>query len=461
MMANVCLLFLALFYLSPMASAEDRPWQTPRQVSQHVIVKFSTDVKADKLSDRLRIKDLKIVRTLSPSLNLFLVRTTSNKQIKSFSTLLSTVRSIDGVVYAQADHAVKLRARQPNDPQFAQQWSLQQLKSGADVHALDAWDIGTGGKDAAGNDIVVAVVDGGVALTHSNLVPNLWINRGEVAGNGVDDDGNGFVDDVNGWNAFQGNGKIPESYHGTHVAGIIGARGNDASQVTGVNWDTKLMIVAGASSETSTVLAAYGYVLEQKKLWLSTQGQKGANVVVTNSSFGVDLADCQSDEYPAWNDMYNALGKVGILSAAATANMETDVDAKGDVPTGCNSDFIVTVTNTTSDGKKYRNAGYGKTTIDLGAPGTNILSTVSNGGVETLSGTSMSTPHVAGGVALLHHVASVDFNNLYKAEPGKAALALKRIMLSTVTPQADLANVTVSGGRLNLFGAAKEISAFH
>ncbi|MCB0378252.1 MAG: S8 family serine peptidase [Bdellovibrionales bacterium] len=393
---------------------------------------------------------------LVESLQIHLIKNYSRSNVQE---LLKKLRQHPDVVYAQEDHPVSLR-QNPNDPDFKDQWSMSLTNNNYGIDAITAWtSFGTGGKDIQNNDIVVAVVDGGVQIDHPDLEENIWINQGEIPNNGIDDDQNGYVDDVNGWNAYNDDGNITGNYHGTHVAGIVGAKGNNANQVAGVNWDVKIMAIPGSSGTTSVVLRAYNYALTQKKLWLQTNGQKGANVVATNSSFGIDLADCTSKNYAAWNDIYNEMGKYGILSAAATMNRVANVDTQGDVPTGCSSPYIIAVTNTGPNGKRAT-AAFGQRSIDLGAPGQNILSTVTGGSTSDLSGTSMATPHVAGAVGYLYSVASLALTDLHKSNPEQAAIEMKKIILGTVTPRSNLKSETVSGGILNLYQASEEAVNF-
>lgn len=398
------------------------------------------------------------LKPVVPELGIYTIEIPNNEG--NSNVVLSALKKVKGLQYAQKDHKVTPRSL-PNDKSFNQQWDMLLDGLNFGVNAATAWDrFGTGGVDAAGNDIVVAVVDGGVDLKHKDLSDNIWINPGEIPANGIDDDNNGYIDDVNGWNAYNDTGAVSSDRHGTHVAGTIGAVGNNNLNGVGVNWKVKMMAVNGSSGTTSVVLKAYGYVLKQKQLWLSSGGKQGANVVSTNSSFGVDYADCKSDEFPVWNDMYDEMGKVGILSAIATANNPVDIDKEGDVPTGCDSPYIISVTNTDKEGLLNDGAGFGKTTIDIAAPGTNIYSTLPNGSWGSLTGTSMSTPHVAGAVAYLHSAADKAFNDSYLKDPSAAALALKEIMLKSVTPMAALHDITVSGGILNLNEAASLISVY-
>jgi len=432
----------------------------PYFIEDQLIVRLdSNQAKYGTRSSVFTRADLANAEVLVPELNLYLVRTKD----RGYASLVKTGREMTrtaGVLYVQPDYKVKLRAQGPNDPSFSSQWSMNGSSS-AGIHALEAWSVLTGVRRAsprAKTDVVMAVVDDGVDLTHPDLQPNVWTNAGEIPGNGKDDDGNGFIDDVNGWNAYDDNGKLKVGMHGTHVAGILGAQGNNGKHVAGINWETKFMLVNGSSGTTSIVARAYGYVIKQKKLWLESKGAKGANVVVTNSSFGVDGANCKDTAFKVWNDLYNAMGELGILSAVATANQAVDVDTAGDVPSGCDSQYIISVTNTTKDDQRHPQSGYGATTIDLGAPGTAILSTVPGNGTRELTGTSMATPHVTGSVGFLFALGGAKLETLEAHSPSRVALYVKNLLLATVDKVPYLQGKTVSGGRLNLGLAAQTLA---
>lgn len=404
------------------------------------------------LSNKSLLNGFTVNEALIPHLNIYLI--SDNQKSADSSLSVSKALKISGVVNAMPNDVLSLRSQSPSDSDYSKQWGMKTIQAEA------AWDLGTGGENSDGEEIVVAVVDGGTDLTHEDLKNNAWINTAEIPGNGIDDDNNGYIDDINGWNAYNSTANIPKNMHGTHVAGIVGAEGNNGKHVAGVNWKVKIMAVAASSGESAVILRGYGYVLKQKMLWIQSKGKEGANVVSTNSSFGVDGADCSSSKYSMWNDIYEEMGKAGILSAAATANQAWDIDKTGDVPTSCVSDYIVSVTNTTKEDKLYSSAGWGKTHVDIAAPGTDVYSTVPGNTDRSLTGTSMATPHIAGAIGLLHSVASPNFTQLSKQDPARASLELKKILMNNVDTLDTLKGKTVSGGRLNLKKSAEAISRF-
>ncbi len=377
--------------------------------------------------------------------------------------VLNLLKQHPYVDIAQFNHVVKLRSTTPNDPSFTQQWSLNNTGAGggtpdADIDAPEAWDITTGGLTAAGDTIVVAVIDGGFQMDHPDLIKNIYKNNLEIPGNGIDDDGNGYIDDVNGWNAYNDNGTIPSDSHGTHVAGTIGARGNNGLGVVGVNWNVKVMTIAGSTGTEATVIKAYGYAANMRKLYNQTNGVKGAYVVSTNTSFGVDLGN--ANNYPLWCAFYDTLGKYGVLSAGATANANYNIDTQGDIPTSCPSNFLIAVTNTTNTDAKNSSCGYGATTIDLGSPGTNIYSTYTGSSYTNLTGTSMATPHVAGSIGLMYAAACDQLIAESKTSPNIVALQMKQYLLNGTDPIPSLNGITVTGGRLNVHKALLNVLTY-
>jgi hypothetical protein len=425
--------------------------------SKYVLVKLDRDVNKGEFRAVLDPAKYVIEKTVVRRLGIYRIQINNNQVTAPMA--VEEMRNNPWVEKAQLDHKVTPRQTFPDDNEFSGQWDKHNTGQNggtpdADIDAPEAWDITTGGVNALGDTIVVAVVDGGMMLTHTDLVPNLWTNYNEIPGNNIDDDNNGYIDDINGWDAYSSDGTIPGSGHGTHVSGIIGAKGNNGSMVTGVNWDVKIMAIAGSSSNTSTVLEAYGYALDQRALYDSTNGALGAFVVATNSSFGINNADCNSGNYILWNDMYDAMGEFGILSAGATMNNNSNVDNTGDVPTGCVSDYMIAVTNTTRNDVKNSGAAYGATMIDLGAPGTSVLSTYTGGGTSTLTGTSMASPQVAGAVGFMHAAMSAGFANYFKANRADGGVLIKQMILDGTDPLPSLEGITVSGGRLNIYNTA-------
>jgi hypothetical protein len=364
------------------------------------------------------------------------------------------------VEYFQKNRRLEERSV-PNDPNFFQQW--QYINNGvggvanADLDADLAWDVTTGGLTSGGDTIVICVIDEGVNLNHPDLKPNLWVNHGEIAGNGIDDDGNGYTDDYQGWNIVTNNDDLSTGgSHGTPVCGIVGAKGNNGIGVTGVNWNTKIMFVNYGSATEANALASYAYVYTMRKLYNETNGQKGAFVVVTNASWGIN--ELFAEDAPLWCEMYDLLGSVGVLNCGATANENLDVDVSGDMPTSCPSEYLLSVTNINRSDQKINGAAYGRKSIDLGAYGHQTY-TLSRTDYAAFGGTSGATPHVAGTVALMYSVPCVEIHNLMKTNPAEAALLVKDMLLHGTVPNTSLVNITTTEGRLNTHLAVRNMEA--
>jgi serine protease len=393
---------------------------------------------------------------LSKHMNIWQV--TFDKDILSASKMLEKARNHAAVHNAQLNYILEKRAV-PNDAYYNQQWQYEQA-SDFDLDASTAWDITTGGVTALGDTIVVCVIDDGLQVDHPDWGDNVWRNHNEILGNGIDDDGNGYIDDFQGWNADNNNNDIVAggfSNHGTPVAGIIAAQGNNGIGVSGVNWDAKLMFVVGGGTSANSI-AAYSYPLACRKLYNQTSGALGAFVVVTNASWGVDNQQCATYA-PLVNEFYDTLGVHGILSAAATANANNNVDVTGDFPTSCSSDFLITVTNMNQLGNKVGQAGYGTNTVDLGAFGAGTYTLTTGSGYGGFGGTSGATPHVAGTIGLLYSAPCPRLALLARTQPAQTALLLKQIILNSTVSNVDLQGITVSGGVLNMKNALDSVMA--
>lgn len=384
-----------------------------------------------------------------------------NYELMDNAQVLQKMWSLSSVRLAQNNHFIEERATVPNDVSFTSQWyHLNTGASGgtvdADVDSDEAWDITTGGITSQGDTIVVALVEGGGAYyNHNDLIANFWRNYGEIPGNSLDDDGNGYIDDFDGWNVNAANDNHSTGSHGTNCYGMMAAKGNNTTGVAGINWNLKVMLVSNFGITESGVIAAYDYPLTMRKIYNNTNGADGAFVVASSSSWGIDNADPLA--YPLWCAFYDTCGVYGILSVGATTNNTVNVDVVGDMPTACSSPYMVSVTRTSNtDGQA---GGYGITTVDFGAPGISVYTTsgTSTSTYTTTTGTSFSCPLTAGTIALCYSVPCPSFMNLVKSDPQAGADFVFNALKNNVDVTAAMTGKSVTDGRLNAFKAVNDI----
>jgi subtilisin family serine protease len=341
------------------------------------------------------------------------------------------------IVSIEPDRALSTLAI-PNDASFGTLWGLNNSGqspgvSNSDINAPEAWEITTGSRS-----VVVAVIDSGVDYTHPDLAANVWKNPREVAGDGIDNDANGFVDDVRGWDFANGDADpMDDDGHGTHVSGTIGGVGNNAIGVTGVNWQVSIMglkfLDAEGNGYTSNAVAAVTYATRMRRDF-------GVNVVAINASWGGETRSS------ALADAIAAAGRAGILFVTAAGNESSNNDRVASYPANQADDAVIAVAATNRSNRLTAFSNYGSKTVDLAAPGAAILSTVPGGGYASFSGTSMATPYVTGTVALMA-----------AANPRATAAEIRSALFSTVKPVAALSGKVATGGLLDAAAAVRAI----
>lgn len=379
---------------------------------------------------------MQVVEQVSPEMRAWLLR--FDPALQTQWAMLRAAWAHPGIQLAQNNHLVKERIA-PNDAQYDQVWHHQNIDSEA------AWDISTGGVTASGDTIVVCIIEN-ADLTHPDLAANAWINYDEIPGNGIDDDGNGYVDDRRGWNTPNNNDNVYSGSHGTQCAGMVGAVGNNSLGVVGANWNVKMMPVNYGGTAESAVVAAYTYPLRMRRIYRESNGERGAFVVATSASWGIDGG--QPANSPLWCAMFDTLGTAGILNCGATANNAVNVDQVGDLPTACPSDFMISVTATDVNDTRTFSA-WGPTTIDVGAPGSNVRTTSIGGGYGNTSGTSFATPLTAGVIGLLYSAPCPSLMTLVHSDPVQGALYVRQKLFEGVEQVGNLPGNTVTGGRIS------------
>ena len=391
-------------------------------VADHVLVKLQDGKGEADLRTILGSYGVSTFRKLSlPGHYIVSLKAPTLDAVKEAVSVLSAESAV--FAYVEPDYLSHIAAV-PNDTRWSELWGMVK------INATGAWDFTTGS-----TNVVVAVLDTGISLAHPDLSPNLWKNTAEVNGApGVDDDGNGYIDDTSGWD-FVNADNIPDddAGHGTHCAGTIGAVGNNAKGVAGVCWSVRLMALKVLDASGSGREGGWESDIANAIQYASDEGAK----IISASLGGYSYSDTARDAIAYANSK-------GVLFVAAAGNGGADgIGDNNDVtpvyPAGYDLPNIVAVAATDPGDVLAGFSNYGKTSVDLAAPGVNILSTVPGGGYDAYQGTSMATPHVAGAAALL-----------LSAKPALTHLQLKAALLSTVDPVSALAGKTVSGGRLNV-----------
>lgn len=366
----------------------------------------------------------------------------------SIASQLATLRNNPNVLYAEPDYILRPN-RTPSDPYYLQQWALENNGQsggivGADISAEQAWENTTGSEE-----VIIAVIDSGVDYTHPDLAANMWVNTGEIPGNGIDDDGNGYVDDYYGWNfsyidellaliageEFDPTDPMDRYGHGTHVAGIIGAVGNNGVGVAGVNWNVKIMplnfLGSWGMGLTSDAIAALEYACNM--------GARISNNSWGGTSYSQSLYDAIA--------MAGSRGHLFVTSAGNDGwNNDRIVELDGEeqelwhqYPSDYDLPNIISVASSTSSDELSAFSCYGAISVDLAAPGSSIISTLPNAKYGPMDGTSMASPHVAGAAGLI-----------LAMNPDASVGLMRKTLLSSVDVLESLEGKLVTGGRLNL-----------
>ncbi|MDP6629841.1 MAG: S8 family serine peptidase [Kiritimatiellia bacterium] len=398
-------------------------------VADHILVRLHPDATEEMLETLNRQLGATIRRRLKRK-NHYLVAfdafglETVPQRIKDYraSPMITEV--------AEPDYLVDMVDTVPDDPRYGELWGAAKMR------CPEAWNIETGTAS-----VVVGVIDSGTKTNHEDLAANIWINPWENPTNGVDDDANGYIDDVHGWD-FANNdaGVYGPSHHGTHVAGTIAAVGNNSTGVVGVSWNSRLMILKmfsdSGSGQTSAAIDALEYA--------RTMRERGVPIRVTNNSWG------GGGYSTLLRSAIEDTGEAGMLFVAAAGNYPQfswrDNDEIDFYPASYDLSNVISVAASTSTDGLASFSHYGATSVDLAAPGANILSTLPSG-YGSLDGTSMATPQVAGACALI-----------WEAYPAATWEQVRGYIMAGVTTNAAFAGRMVSNGRLDVLGSMYAIA---
>lgn len=407
------------------ASSQRTKKDVPNAVPGEILVRFRPESKGKRLGQQVVIEKTGrqiplVVKSISPAFEIVDGLRVAQVNPADTSKAIDALRARSDVIYAEPNFVRKALVV-PNDPRYSQMWGLNNTGQpstfggnpgtpGNDIRAELAWNTTIGNRS-----VVVGVVDTGIDVNHEDLRDNIWVNPGEIAGNGVDDDGNGFVDDVNGWDFAHNDATVfdyteptyppSDNYlgdiddHGTHVAGTIGANGNNSIGVAGVNWQVSMMslkfLTEDAGGSSADLLKALAYAKAMKQLWQTSGGTKGANIRILNNSYG------GSGSSQAELDAIRALSDAGILFVVAAGNEGVTNDLFPVYPANYLSPNVISVAASSGGNARAFFSNFGAATVNVTAPGEFILSTTPRNTYNPANGTSMAAPHVTGIAALV------------------------------------------------------------
>ncbi|MBH1988435.1 MAG: S8 family serine peptidase [Myxococcaceae bacterium] len=347
---------------------------------------------------------------------------------------LAAYRNDPSIEYAEPNYIVHAVGT-PNDPYFQHQWGLNnEGQTGGiydtDINVVSAWDRFKGSAS-----VVLGVIDTGVDYTHPDLKNNIWTNSLEIPGNGIDDDHNGYIDDVHGINALTGSGDpMDDNQHGTHVAGIMAAEGNNGIGISGVVQKAKIVsckfLDAEGSGDTAGAITCMNYFAA-----LAKRSRDPVRMCATNNSWGGGL------ESQAFVDAVRAHQKLGILFVVAASNESNDNDENPSFPSNISLSNVISVAAVDHKGRLASFSNYGKHSVMVAAPGVDILSTTPDSSYEYLSGTSMASPFVAGLAGFIKG-----------AHPDMDWVSLKNLILAGGKPVLGAINTTATGRLIRAIG---------
>ncbi len=402
-----------------------------RYVADELLVKFSSSTNNNQRDNMLRARSASRLRRFGRSIDH--VKLPQGQSIEAAIAGFRSMPGVEAVAPNYIRHMIQNTAP-PNDPFWldGSLWALERIQAQAVWSNLTVGD----------GSVIVASIDTGVNYNHPDLSANMWRNPLEIPGNGIDDDGDGYVDDVYGIDTVNHDSNpMDDQGHGTHTAGTIAAVGNNGVGVVGVGWNTKILackfLDADGSGTDAGALECFNYITALRN--------RGENIRVSNNSWGQQRGtDPPSAVLQAAID---EAGEAGIINIFGAGNDGTNNDTSPFDPASYSSPSIVSVASSDQSDRRSSFSNFGATSVDIAAPGEQIMSTYLGNGYEVLDGTSMATPHVAGVAALLAQM-----------NPTLSVPAIKSLLLDNVDQSSAWTNRVVSGGRLNAFKAASAVS---